>query len=267
MWLQVTQIHQQDVLQCRQRGRRLAEAMLKHLDRVSCRCDPREWQQELTIPQASLPINHEVYDTVFKKLAKLLKTIMLSAPACLILPAGWNKYQDTIKSCLDKTESRLQSSFDNLSKRNWKIRNRASNQSSQPTKSHGQTIIMFLDSLCYDQSFGKIAGACLRVTDDYDLLVRTCIEWSSSIYRHGRSRAYAAARLLRIWKRKGVDLQGPIFNFLAASSDVPDLQKRDIYILLAELVRSQHLSIGKYLQWLIARGTLDGCHEPDPVST
>lgn len=246
MWLQVTQIHQQDVLQCRQRGRRLAEAMLKHLDR------------------ASLPINHEVYDTVFKKLAKLLKTIMLSAPACLILPAGWNKYQDTIKSCLDKTESRLQSSFDNLSKRNWKIRNRASNQSSQPTKSHGQTIIMFLDSLCYDQSFGKIAGACLRVTDDYDLLVRTCIEWSSSIYRHGRSRAYAAARLLRIWKRKGVDLQGPIFNFLAASSDVPDLQKRDIYILLAELVRSQHLSIGKYLQWLIARGTLDGCHEPDP---
>lgn len=225
-------------------------------------------QQDLiTIPQASLPMNHEVYDTVFKKLAKLLRSMMLSAPACLILPASWNKYQDTIKSCLDKTESRLQFSFDSLSKRNWRLRNRASNQSSQPTKSHGQTIIIYLDSLCYDQSFGKIAGACLRVSDDYDLLVRTCIEWSSSIYRHGRSRAYAAARLLRIWNRKGVDLQGPIFSFLAANSNVPELQKRDIYKLLAELVRSQHLSVGKYLQWLIARGTLDGHHEPYPVST
>lgn len=80
-------------------------------------------------------------------------------------------------------------------------------------------------------------------------------------------RAYAAARLLRIWKRKGVDLQGPIFNFLAACSDVTGLHKKDIYKLLAELVRSRHLSVGKYLQWLIARGTLDDYHEPDPVST
>ncbi|KAF6237053.1 hypothetical protein HO173_004932 [Letharia columbiana] len=245
MWLLVMQIHQQDILQHRQRGRRLAEALSKHLDK------------------ASLTTTHEVYDTVFKQLAKLLKTVMLSAPACFILPACWSKYGDAIKRCLDKNESRLQSTFDSLSKRNWRLRNRSLNQSSQATKSHRQTIIVYLDSLYDHQSIGKIAGACLRVTGDYNLLVRTCIEWSSSVYRHGRFRAYAAARLLRIWKRKGVDLQGPIFNFLAASPDVPGLQKRDVYRLLAELFRSQHMSVSKYLQWLIARGTLDGYHDPN----
>ena len=191
---------------------------------------------------------------------------MLLAPACFIIPACWSKYEDIIKSCLDEKESHLQSSFNSLSERNWRLRNRSWNRSTQATKSQRQTIIVYLDSLCDDQSFGKIAGACLRVTADYDLLVRTCIEWSSSVYRHGRFRAYAAARLLRIWKRRGIDLQGPIFNFLASSSDIPGLQKRDLYRLLAELVRSRHLSVGKYLQWLIARGTLDGHHEPKSVS-
>ena len=192
---------------------------------------------------------------------------MLSAPACFIIPACWSKYEDAIKGCLDKQESRLQSSFDSLSKRNWKLRNRSLNRSSRPTKSHKQTIIAYLDSLFDNLSFGRIASACLEVTSDYELLIRTCIEWSSSVYRHGRFRAYAAARLLRIWKRKGVDLQGPVFEFLAASSGIPGLQTRDVYKLLAELVRSHHLSVGKYLQWLIARGTLDGHHESPSVST
>lgn len=208
-----------------------------------------------------------MYDTVFKQLAKFLKTILLSAPACFILPACWSQYEDVVKSCLDKEDSRLQSSFDSLSKRNWRLRKRSLNQSSQATTSYRQTIIMYLDSLCDEQSFNRIAGVCLRVTSDYDLLVRTCIEWSSSIYRHGRFRTYAAARLLRIWKRKGVDLQSPIFNFLAASSGISGLKKRDIYRLLTELVRSQHLSVGKYLQWLIARGTLAGHFESPSVST
>lgn len=35
IWLLVMQIHHQDILQHRQRGRRLAEAILMHLDKVS----------------------------------------------------------------------------------------------------------------------------------------------------------------------------------------------------------------------------------------
>ena len=204
---------------------------------------------------------------VYKQLTKLLTTIMLSAPACLILPACWSKYEDAIQNCLDKKEPRLQSSFDSLTKRNLRLRNRSLNQKPPATKSDRRTIIMYLDKVRYDQSFGKVAAACLRATDDHDMLIRTCIEWSSSVYRYGCFRAYAAARLLRIWRRKGVNLQGPIFNFLAACADVPDLRKRDVYSLLAELVRSRHLSVGKYLQWLIARGTLDDRHQFNSVST
>lgn len=42
MWLLVIQIHQQDILQHRQRGRRIAEALLGHLDRVSRRYGSHE---------------------------------------------------------------------------------------------------------------------------------------------------------------------------------------------------------------------------------
>ena len=184
-----------------------------------------------------------------------------------MLPACWSKYEDAIRSCLDNKDSRLQSSFDSLSKHNWRLRNRSLTRGSPATSSQRQTTIMYLDSLRDDQNFGRIAEECLRATSDHELLVRTCIEWSSSVYRYGCFRGYAAARLLRIWKRKGVDLQGPIFNFLAACPDVPGLQKRDVYRVLAELVRSRHFSVGKYLQWLIARGTLDGHHKPNSVST
>ena len=191
---------------------------------------------------------------------------MLLAPGCLILPAYWTKYEGAIQRCLGQKEDRLQSSFDNLNKRNWRLRNRSLEQWIQGTKTHRQTIILYLDSLRDGRSFSRVAGACLRATSDHDLLVRTCIEWSSSLYRYGFFRAYAAARLLRMWKGMGVDLQGPIFKFLAACSDVPGLKRRDVYRLLAELVRSRHLSVGKYLQWLIARGTLDSRHEPNSVS-
>ena len=192
---------------------------------------------------------------------------MLLAPACFILPAYWSKYEGTIKRCLDKKDGRLHSSFDSLSRRNWRLRDRSLSMISQATKSYRQKVVVCLDSLFDDQNFGETARVCLRVISDYDLLIRTCIEWSSSIYRYGRFRTYAGARLLRIWKRKGIDIQGPIFKFLASSSDVPGLQKSDVYRLLAELVRSQHLSAGKYLQWLIARGTLNGHHEPQVVIT
>ena len=191
---------------------------------------------------------------------------MLSNSACLILPACWSKYKNAIQSCLNKKESDLQSSFDSISKRNWKLRNHSFNQIGQAKRSHRQTIILLLDSLRNDQGFGRVAEACLNATNDYDLLVRTCFEWSSSVYRYGCFKTYAAARLLRIWRRKGVDIQSPIFKFLAACSDVPGLQKKDVYKLLAELVRSRHLSVGKYLQRLIARGVLDGHHELHSVS-
>ena len=38
IWLLVMQIHEQDVHQHRQRGRRLAEGLLKHIDKVSRLC-------------------------------------------------------------------------------------------------------------------------------------------------------------------------------------------------------------------------------------
>ena len=47
MWLLVMQVHQQDILQHRQRGRRLAEALLKNLHKVICLYSHMETPQDL----------------------------------------------------------------------------------------------------------------------------------------------------------------------------------------------------------------------------
>ena len=189
------------------------------------------------------------------------------APACFLLPGCWNQYQETIKSCLGDDDFHLRSCFESLSRRNTNLQKRFPRQKGQPRSTCQEKVIDLLDQLYTEQNFGKIAGACLRVTRHHDLLVKTCVEWAASACRHGHFRAYAAARLLRIWNKHGVELQQPIFDFLSANPDPAGLRKRDVYKVLAELVSSKHLSVGRYLQWLMARGTLQGPHQSGPVSS
>ena len=192
---------------------------------------------------------------------------MIVAPACFFLLDSWNQYKDTIDNCLiDQDNEQLRMCFENLSRRNLNLGNHSLRRSRQLSSSLRQRIIGLLDTLSIEPNFSKVAGACLHLADDSDVLVKTCIEWSASIYRHGHFRTYAAARLLRIWNKHGVELQRPIFDLLASDPDAEGLSGKDLYRLLAELVSSRHLSVGKYLQWLMARGTLHGRHRLGPVN-
>ena len=147
-----------------------------------------------------------------------------------------------------------------------KLRKRSQRQEGRPRSTCREQLINLLDRLSSERNYGRTAAACLRLNSSHGLLVRTCIEWSASAYRHGQFRTYAAARLLRIWNKLGVQLQEPILDFLNARADPVGFKRRDIYRLLAELVSSKHLSVGKYLQWLMARGTLQGRQQPLQVS-
>ena len=263
------QIHQQEVLQHRQRGRRLAEGILEHLQNVSAHYCLLHTSiaSELTVSQAHLPPNREIYGPVLGQITKLIQSIMHVAPACFLLPSCWNKFQDTVNSCLGDDDVYLRVCFESLSRRNTNLQRRLPRQKRYPRSTCQEKIIDILDQLYTEHNFGRIAGACLRITHDQDLLVKTCLEWAASAYRLGHFRAYAAARILRIWNKHGVELQQPIFDLLHANPYPVGLRRHDVYKVLAELVSSRHLSVGRYLQWLMACGKLQGSHQPSPVST
>ncbi|KAL6713558.1 RNA polymerase II mediator complex subunit [Lecanora helva] len=246
-WLLIQRIHQQEILQQRQQGRRLARAILRHM----------------YIANSSLACQ-ELYGPVMRQLIQLSKFIMTAAPACLLLPGTWDKYKSTLWDCaISQESSDLQRCFENLAMRNARIRI----DSSQLIQSHNNVIaerlITTLDSLSGKPDYSIVAERCLQITKDIDMLVGTCVEWSCSPYRYGLFRTYAAARMLRIWHRHGIELQKALLNILASNGKQRNFIRRDLYKLFADLVSSRHFLVGRYLQWLMARGTLRDARSDD----
>lgn len=163
-----------------------------------------------------------------------------------------------LRGCLDEHDQTLQSGFRLLSRRNARLLTAWARQSQQVGRSSRQHIIKLLDSVAGGTKISGVVDTCLGITDNTNLLIGTCLEWASSLYRHGHSRIYIAARALRRWAKTGIDLHQPIFNFLATNPEAAETQTSSIYRIIAELIRSKHFSVGKYLQWLMARGTLTG---------
>lgn len=241
--------------------------MLEHVYKVIRYILPfRFARYGLTMVQESMPAYREVYNEVRQQIVAVLRTIMSSAPACFLLPNCWDKHENNIRSLVKKDDDRLYPCFESLSRRNFSLRDRSLRANTLPAISSRSKVIDLFDSLSIERKFGKTAGICLRIMKDHHILVTTCIEWSTSVYRQGHFRTYAAARLLRIWSKNGVELQKPIFGFLSTQSVQGGVRKSDVYRLLAELVSSKHLLVGKYLQWLMARGTLHGHQWPALVS-
>ena len=194
-----------------------------------------------------------------------LRFIISSAPACFLLPDCWIEHKGSIKEILRGDNSSLRACLQNLSDRNANLQRRSVRASRIPNLSPRQKFISLLDRLSVERDFGKTAGAGLRILKDRHLLITTCVEWSTSIYKHGNYRCYAAARLIRMWGQCGIEVQTPLLDFLSTISSPMALRKRDVYTLFGELIISKNLSVGKYFQWLMARGTLHGQQQPAPV--
>ena len=208
-----------------------------------------------------------MYDPVLQQLVQLSRFIMVDAPACFLLPASWARHKDALKDCsAGEGNSDLQRRYENLAVRNEYLQNGALRQHKPHRNLLRQKIILLLDSLSTKPDYGKVAGACLHNLKDNDVLIETCVEWSCSNYRHGLFRTYAAARLLRIWHRCGIELQRPLFNVLASFGGRGDVSRESLYKLIAGLVSSKHVSVGRYLQWLMARGSLRDSSNHSSVS-
>ena len=186
---------------------------------------------------------------------------MLSHPACFLLPLSWNKDEALLRRTLNNSTIPLSGAMDQISLRNSQLQSEFSRRGKTPR----QKVIQLLDSSLEDINVQSLANACLEVYQDIDAFVMTCLQWGSSAHRSGHARIYLTARLLRISCKNQTVLDRCVLAFVATAAVSNGLHKSSLYRILAELFRSKHLSAGKYLQWLMARGSAFRTSDPKQV--
>ncbi|KAK7513265.1 uncharacterized protein IWZ02DRAFT_493580 [Phyllosticta citriasiana] len=237
IWLLLMRIYWQDLVAVRRRGRRLAEALLSHLDAMTSD-GTAEFAQPLV-----------------DQVRQYVSNLVTSHRNCLIIPKTWKKHQHIIDALQAEGNPPLQAAARDVVRRNerltgWKSKWAQSNTSTQ------KAVISSLDSLSLDLNINDLSAKCLDLVPDRHSLAITVLQWACSLYREGEHRLYVAARLLRKWRMKGADIDSAILSFLGDNQRLRDIKHRDFFRLVAELVRSHHFSVGRYLQWLIASGSL-----------
>lgn len=159
-------------------------------------------------------------------------------------------------SALDLSNEAEKALFQSLAERNARVqRPKHSKQTTQ--RSPHQRIVRLLDSIRTAQDLSSVFGY-LDAFDDKAVLVFKLLEWLSTPFRHGLCRVYIGVRLLRKWKLAGIDIDSHILAFLSRGQNNQKLNMDQIYHVVSELVRSQTFSVGRYLQWLMARGVTNG---------
>jgi mediator of RNA polymerase II transcription subunit 12 len=201
---------------------------------------------------------NDVFKPIIERLKQLIQELAMSHPSCFILQGPWHAVRDTLSSCLDLKDSQQRAVLDDLTARNARLALKTNHQGENRNRSVREKLISVLDIAQAPYNIGKLSAEALRLFDSEYWLVRTVVEWSSTIFRAGKTRIYLAVRLLRHWQRKGVDTDSPILDILADSQCQQHLHASHLFQLISELARSRTFAVGRYLQWLMARGALNG---------
>ncbi|KAF4156578.1 hypothetical protein CNMCM6936_006474 [Aspergillus lentulus] len=238
VWLLMLGIYWSNILRYRKRGRRLAELLLDKL--------------QLAIKSDSATSLRPLTD----RLSLHIRKLTLEHTSSMVLPQSWEKYKDLLSSCLNLNDNVHRAVFQNLAERNARVQRprKCEETTQQPPQ---QRIIQLFDSIGSSHDITSVSTASLGAIDDKAALVLKLLEWAATPFRYGVSRVYTGARLLRKWKIAGVDVDTYIISFLGESQMRDQLNMDNIYHIVSELVRSQTFSVGKYLQWLMAKGVAD----------
>ena len=249
IWLLMGQMHCQDLIQRRQHGRRLVQVLLEQLSKVSNTRGCSMWLK-LTASVEVTGLDESEFAGISRQLIDMIKSLILTSPACFISPQMWSKYEPLLRRRLDSTTGSLCDSLNQISRRNKDIWG----QASLPATTPKQRVIQLLDMVFDDVDIATLADSCRSLMSDTNSLVTTFLQWGSSVYRTGMARIYLSIRLLRGLPIETGGLNTPITTFLANYEEHVGLSRTSLFRILAELFRSKHLNVGRYLQWLMARG-------------
>jgi mediator of RNA polymerase II transcription subunit 12 len=234
VWLLMLGIYWNNLMRYRRRGRRLAELLLEKLRQATAaKLDPLQ--------------------PLVDRLSRFIKKLVHEHTSSMILPNSWDMYKDQVSSCLNLTNKVDRALFQGIAERNARVqRPRHTKQSAH--RSPHQRIIRLLDSIRSAHDIVAISSACLDAVDDRAVLVSKLLEWLATPFRYGICRVYVGVRLLRKWKASGVDVDEHILSFLTHAGINKKHNMDNVYHAISELVRSQTFSVGRYLQWLMAKG-------------
>ncbi|EEQ35258.1 conserved hypothetical protein [Microsporum canis CBS 113480] len=264
VWLSTLGIYWKNLTNYRKRGRRLAQILLDKLAFVwfpyylsVSFCLPRTdgiYFQTLNNNQSA------VLNPLIFRLQSLIRSFITSHPSSFILPLTWSQYHKPLTACFNTSNSFEVNFLTHLTERNNRLSktNPQSNTNSPQSTSRPapQQLISYLDLAYTHNVFPVLASKCLSLPLDHRTIVYTLLEWSSTPFRYGSTRIYVSARLLRRWRKLSIDTDAYILSFLAENNQHTTRQFENIYHVISELVRSQSFSVGKYLEWLMARGAV-----------
>ena len=240
IWLLIVQMYWKDIPLYRRRGRRLAIALSEQLYRISS--------------QGTVDANA----TLWRKISSLIRALMLSRPACFLFLDRWPRYAVPLNDCIASEDSATMACFEKISLRNRRFAEKVERDRAGNILTPRQQLILLLDGTKSTFNISHLSDTCLETVGDRELLVSTTIRWATTRFRSRVNGIYLSTRLLRRWNKSGVDLDSPLLNFLGICSSEIGLDSSKICKLVSELLRSRHFSIGRYLQWLVARGLTMG---------
>ncbi|KAF2691505.1 hypothetical protein K458DRAFT_381358 [Lentithecium fluviatile CBS 122367] len=236
------------LISSRRRGKRLAESLLGHADKL------------YSLEEAqNTPVLALLENTIFR--------LILAKPGCLLLPRTWEKHRVPLQTFVRRRcHAGITNAVADLDARNSQLSRPSGTAASNATDAVGQ-IYTLLDSVDYSTilPIDELAFDCMEVISDAGRLTSTVMQWASSIYRQGSHRIYLATRLLRKWSQLGADVYDGILAYLPIMALDQSKEPAVVFRVIAELLRSKTFSLGRYLQWLIATGSLS--HHSDLRST
>ncbi|KAH8908199.1 hypothetical protein BR93DRAFT_605318 [Coniochaeta sp. PMI_546] len=232
IWVLIVQIYWKDMLRLRRTARKLVSVFLHHLHEIQNNPD-----KDILSPLAS-------------RLNSLISALMVLSPPSFVSPGSWFKYRDTLLANIPAEDEQRQKIYRLIDARNEQLV--ASCNKTEPAAR--QILVKTLDTTLQNPMSDDMPRICWDITKDKPNLVRTLLEWCTSIYRPGAAKVYVTSRILQAWSTRGVDVTATVLEFLDTDNVEQQARKTAFYHLVCELTRSGHFSISRYIQWLIARG-------------
>jgi len=252
LWLLITCIPDfwHGLTSSRRRGKRLAESLLSHAGKLYGKDGEIREMPVLTF------------------LESILAKVAVTKPACLLLPGAWERHGAVLSTFAQRrSNSTISRAVNEIDRRNKEVM-RASSVGLSTFEASVGNLYRLLDAMDYTAGFSvnDLAFDCMDIIPDSNCLVSAVLQWASSLYRQGSHRLYLATRLLRKWSHVGVDIYEGILAYISRLASYSSKDPQLVFRVIAELVRSKTFSLGRYLQWLIASGSLNQQPSPGMVS-
>lgn len=187
-----------------------------------------------------------------------LVKLLAIRPACLLLPDTWSQHSTILHGLAERTNhSQIAHGVRRLDERNRRLQ-----QSSRVAPAAAMTpaaqVYRVLDGVDYSKTvrIDDVSTDCMEVISNPANLVSVLLQWACSYYREGSYRACLATRLLRKWAHLGVDIYECIVGYLEGMTWAESGDACKVFKIVSELVRSKTFAAGRYMQWLIATGSI-----------